>query len=105
MIAVADIHDLHVRFHGERNVYAVNGVDITLGAGEVLGLLGESGSGKSVTLRALLRMLPPRHSEVAGSIRIAGEDVLAIGRCRARTAAGWRRRDDLSRTDAGAIDQ
>jgi peptide/nickel transport system ATP-binding protein len=78
MIAVADIHDLHVRFHGERNVYAVNGVDITLGAGEVLGLLGESGSGKSVTLRALLRMLPPRHSEVAGSIRIAGEDVLAM---------------------------
>jgi peptide/nickel transport system ATP-binding protein len=78
MIPVVDIRDLHVRFHGERNVYAVNGVDITLGAGEVLGLLGESGSGKSVTLRALLRMLPPRHSNVAGSIRIAGEDVLAM---------------------------
>jgi peptide/nickel transport system ATP-binding protein len=44
----------------------------------VLGLLGESGSGKSVTLRALLRMLPPRRSSVAGSIRIAGEDVLAM---------------------------
>jgi peptide/nickel transport system ATP-binding protein len=78
MIPVVAIHDLHVRFHGERDVYAVNGVDITLGAGEVLGLLGESGSGKSVTLRALLRMLPPRRSNVAGSIRIAGEDVLAM---------------------------
>ena len=42
--------------------YALNGVDITLEQGEVLGLLGESGSGKSVTLRALLRMLPPRRS-------------------------------------------
>jgi peptide/nickel transport system ATP-binding protein len=59
MIPVVDIRDLHVRFHGARDVYAVNGVDITLEAGEVLGLLGESGLGKSVTLRALLRMLPP----------------------------------------------
>jgi peptide/nickel transport system ATP-binding protein len=59
MIPVVDVRDLRVRFHGERDVYAVNGVDITLGPGEVLGLLGESGSGKSVTLRALLRMLPP----------------------------------------------
>jgi peptide/nickel transport system ATP-binding protein len=78
MTPLVDIRDLHVRFHGERDVYAVNGVDIALGAGEVLGLLGESGSGKSVTLRALLRMLPPRRSDVAGSIRIAGEDVMAM---------------------------
>jgi peptide/nickel transport system ATP-binding protein len=78
MIPVVEVHDLHVRFHGERDVYAVNGVDLTLAAGQVLGLLGESGSGKSVTLRALLRMLPPRRSRVSGSIRIAGGDVLAM---------------------------
>jgi peptide/nickel transport system ATP-binding protein len=92
MIPVVEVRDLHVRFHGERNVYAVNGVDINLGAGEVLGLLGESGAGKSVTLRALLRMLPPRRSDVAGSIRIAGEDVMAmddaaLGRLRGGVAA------------------
>ena len=78
MIPVVEIRDLRVRFHGERQVYAVNGVDLAMRPGEVLGLLGESGSGKSVTLRALLRMLPPRRSSVAGSIRIAGEDVLAM---------------------------
>jgi peptide/nickel transport system ATP-binding protein len=78
MIPVVEIRDLRVRFHGEREVYAVNGVDLALRPGEVLGLLGESGSGKSVTLRALLRMLPPRRSSVAGSIRIVGEDVLAM---------------------------
>lgn len=78
MIPVVDVHNLRVRFHGEREVYAVNGVDLALGPGEVLGLLGKSGSGKSVTLRALLRMLPPRRSSVAGRIRIAGEDVLAM---------------------------
>jgi len=78
MSPIVEIRDLHVRFHGERTVYALNGVDITLEQGEVLGLLGESGSGKSVTLRALLRMLPPRRSRIEGSIRLDGEDVLAL---------------------------
>ncbi len=55
---IVESQDLRVRFHGERTVYAVNGVDITLNQGEVLGLLGESGSGKSVTLRALLTSPP-----------------------------------------------
>ena len=41
-------------------------------------LLGESGSGKSVTLRALLRMLPPRRSEITGTIRVDGQDVLTL---------------------------
>jgi peptide/nickel transport system ATP-binding protein len=75
---LVDINALHVRFTGERTVNALNGVDITLAPGEVLGLLGESGSGKSVTLKALLRMLPPRRTEISGMIRVAGEDVLAM---------------------------
>ena len=76
--AVVDVRDLRVRFKGERTVHAVNGVDITLAPGEVLGLIGESGSGKSVTLRALLRLLPPNRSEISGSISVAGVDVLAL---------------------------
>ena len=78
MNSIVEIRDLHVRFTGERDVYALNGVDIELKQGEVLGLLGESGSGKSVTLRALLRMLPARRSEIRGTIRVAGRDVLAL---------------------------
>ena len=66
MSPIVEIRDLHVRFKGERNVHALNGVDISLAQGEVLGLLGESGSGKSVTLRALLRMLPPRRTDISG---------------------------------------
>jgi len=73
------VRDLEVRFTGrDRLVHAVNGVSFDLAAGEVLTILGESGSGKSVTLRALLRLHPPRRTRIAGSIRIAGQDVLAL---------------------------
>ena len=49
------LRDLHVTFESrDRTVPAVNGVDLDLAAGEVLCILGESGSGKSVTLRALM---------------------------------------------------
>ena len=77
---IVDVRDLHVAFRMGREtvVRAVNGVDLALERGEVLALLGESGSGKSVTLRALLRLNPPRITDVEGSIRIAGEDVAAL---------------------------
>lgn len=73
-----DIRDLTIRFTGERTVHAVNGVSLSLGEGEVLGLLGESGSGKSVTMRALMRLLPKRRSVITGSVHVAGQDVLAM---------------------------
>jgi peptide/nickel transport system ATP-binding protein len=78
MTPLVEVRDLRVRFTGERTVHAVNGVDMLLAEGEVLGLLGESGSGKSVTLRALLKMLPTGRSQVSGSIRIAGRKVLEL---------------------------
>jgi peptide/nickel transport system ATP-binding protein len=76
---LVSVEDLTVRFDtGERVVHAVNGVDLTLDEGETLGILGESGSGKSVTLRCLMRLLPPRRARIGGRIRFAGEDVLAM---------------------------
>ena len=58
MTKLVEIRDLNIRFSGERTVHAVNDLSLSLGEGEVLGLLGESGSGKSVTLRALMLLLP-----------------------------------------------
>ena len=73
------VTDLAVRFtRGAQTIHAVNGVSFALAPGEVLGVLGESGSGKSVTLRAMLRILPAHRSSVSGTIRIAGRDVLAL---------------------------
>src|SRR5271156_6401374 len=76
---LAEIRDLTVRFVSrEATVHAVNGVSFSVKAGEVLCILGESGSGKSVTLRALLRLLPPRRTKIDGVLRVDGQDVLAM---------------------------
>lgn len=78
MKPIISVKDLNVTFHGERTVHAVNGVSLDVMPGEVLGLLGESGSGKSVTMRALMRLLPKKRTRIGGSIEVAGQDVLAM---------------------------
>ena len=78
---ILEIANLRVTFKGgPRPVRAVDGVDLSLGRGEVVALLGESGSGKSVTLRSILRLHDERTTEVEGRITAAGRDVLALRR-------------------------
>jgi peptide/nickel transport system ATP-binding protein len=85
---VARVDDLKVRFVGrEGSVAAVNGVSFGVGAGKVLAILGESGSGKSVTLRALLRLLPAR-ARIEGRIRVAGHDMTALDEAGLRQVRG-----------------
>jgi peptide/nickel transport system ATP-binding protein len=72
------VHDLSVRFAGTPPVHAVNNVSFDLAPGEVLGILGESGSGKSVTLKTLLRLLPERKTRITGTIEVDGQDVLSL---------------------------
>ncbi|NPU13313.1 ABC transporter ATP-binding protein [Bradyrhizobium sp. 83002] len=78
MTNIVEISNLTIRFTGERTVHAVNDVSLSLADGEVLGLLGESGSGKSVTMRALMRLLPKKRTQISGSVRVMGRDVLAM---------------------------
>lgn len=78
MTDLVAIDHLNVRFTGERTVHAVNDLSLRLGEGEVLGLLGESGSGKSVTLRALMRLLPRARTQISGGVTVLGNDVLAM---------------------------
>ncbi len=77
-LPVLSVQGLNVTFTGSRTLQALRGVSLELAPGETLGLLGESGSGKSVTLRTLLQLNPPRSSQVTGRIMVDGQDVLAL---------------------------
>jgi peptide/nickel transport system ATP-binding protein len=77
--SMIDIRDLTVTFTGGRKpVHAVNGVTLEVARGEVLALLGESGSGKSVTLRSLLNMHPKKRTRLSGQVVAAGQNVLNL---------------------------
>ena len=74
-----DIRDLTVTFTGGKSpVKAVNGVTLAVKRGEVVALIGESGSGKSVTLRSILRLHNPARSKIEGQILINGQDVVQL---------------------------
>jgi oligopeptide/dipeptide ABC transporter ATP-binding protein len=73
------VEDLHVRFATARGtVYAVNGISFDIAPGETLGVVGESGCGKSVTSLALLGILARNGRVVRGSARFAGRDLIGL---------------------------
>jgi peptide/nickel transport system ATP-binding protein len=78
MKPVIEVDDLTVRFRRrEGELSAVNGVSFSLAPGEVLTILGESGSGKSVTLKAMMGLLPP-YAHISGSVRLDGANIVDL---------------------------
>ncbi|MFH2133008.1 MAG: ABC transporter ATP-binding protein [bacterium] len=74
---ILSVRDLQITFKTyDGEVQAVNGVDLDIGQGETVGLVGESGCGKSVTAKAILALLPPRTTSVTGKILFQGQDLL-----------------------------
>ena len=72
---VLEIQGLTVRYGARLATWAV---DLALGAGEVLGLVGESGAGKSTVGRAVVRLLPEPGRVETGAVRLGGRDLLAL---------------------------
>ncbi|MBS0639440.1 MAG: ABC transporter ATP-binding protein [Proteobacteria bacterium] len=85
---VLRVEDLTVRFtRRDTDVAAVNGVNFSLNAGETLTILGESGSGKSVSLKAMMGLLPG-YARIDGRIWLNGRDMLTLPEAELRKVRG-----------------
>jgi peptide/nickel transport system ATP-binding protein len=87
-----DVRDLSVEFDTRKGVARVlEGVSLALGRGETLGLVGESGCGKSMTALAIMRLIPdPPGRITAGSVRFEGVDLLRLDDAAMRDIRGNR---------------
>lgn len=86
-----EVKDLRVSFHTDRGVVqAVNGVSFTLENGKTLGIVGESGCGKSVTSLSILQLLPSKYAviEPGSSIKLNGQELIGLDKNEQRNIRG-----------------
>ncbi|MFD4033566.1 ABC transporter ATP-binding protein [Streptomyces sp. NPDC058637] len=89
-MALLNVDQLSVTFggRGRKDSVAVDGVSFTVDQGQVVGLVGESGCGKSVTSLALMGLLPDKGVKVGGRVEFDGQDLLTISRRKLRDMRG-----------------
>jgi ABC-type dipeptide/oligopeptide/nickel transport system ATPase component len=86
---IVEVADLSVEFATARGpVRPVDGVSLSIAKGQVLGVVGEAGAGKTVLVRSLLRLLPEGGRVVSGSIRFNGRDILDLSDAELKSLRG-----------------
>ena len=90
MHPVLAVDNLHTRFFTRDGVVrAIEGLSLTVQTGEVLGIVGESGCGKSVTALSVMRLIPPRSGRIVqGSVRFEGKDLATLNDAQMRAVRG-----------------
>ena len=88
LLSVSDLHTYF--FSGGQVTKAVEGVDLELDKGEVLGLVGESGCGKTMTARSIMRLIPSPGRIVQGSVLFEDVDLARLSDRQMQTVRGNR---------------
>ncbi len=89
--ALLDIKDLKTYFYTYNGIVkAVDGINLHVNREEVLGIVGETGCGKSVTVRSLLRLVPDPGRIVSGRVLLDGDDIMALKEKQLRAIRGGR---------------
>jgi oligopeptide/dipeptide ABC transporter ATP-binding protein len=88
LLQVSDLQTHYRSFGGARIVKAVDGVSFTLDEGQTLGIVGESGCGKTTTCLSIVRLLPPAAEIVGGRIEYGGQDLTGMSQREMRRIRG-----------------
>ncbi len=89
MKSILDVRKLNVKFLSQgRRLHAVRGIDFSMYEGETLGIVGESGCGKSATAKALMQLVPRYTSEISGSVDYQGENLLTFSESQMQSVRG-----------------
>ena len=84
-----EVRDLRVSFRTEDGILqAVDGLSLTIGAGEVLGIVGESGSGKTVSVMAVMRLIRDPNAIIEGEVLLRGRDLMKLSSSEMRAIRG-----------------
>ncbi len=88
-MALLEVENLQTHFRTPEGINrAVDGVSFSVGSGETLAIVGESGCGKSVTAMSILRLIAQPPGKIAGRIRFQGRDLLKLGKAEMREIRG-----------------
>ena len=82
-----EVNDLHIHFHG-RDHDSVRGVTFSIRSGEIVGLVGESGCGKTITSMAICGLLSRKLASCTGSVKLDGQEILTMSRADMRKLQG-----------------
>jgi oligopeptide/dipeptide ABC transporter ATP-binding protein len=89
--SLLDIDGLSVSFRtGRGGLKALRNVSLSVGKGEIVGIIGESGCGKTTLINAIIGLLPANAEKPAGQIRFAGENIVGLPEARLRRLRGER---------------
>jgi peptide/nickel transport system ATP-binding protein len=89
LLQISDLHMSYLTIRGE--VRAVDGINLSLESGEALGIVGESGCGKTSLSLGITRLLPENVSTYKGSIVLQGQELMGIPKDRFRREVNWKK--------------